>query len=356
MELTSHLTTSEKSLTSKKNIFVILGVARSGTSVLARALKALGIELGNKLTQPGKWNPTGFWEDNDIVYKINQHLFNQLHFRWDSIKLFENHNDQEKMKTMQDSAAHIIQERFQYTDYWGFKDPRTARILPFWQTIFTTLNLNEHYVIALRNPLCSASSLNDLGQKDIEKGLLLWLMHLIPSIEQTHGKKRIVVCYEKTMQDPKHQLERIQRYLNLPAVSKSELEQFAEHFLNQSLDHYPFTYVDLVSHPAAKVSPLILQCYNCLLKLAHDEISFEDAEFVSTWAAIKQEFIKNYPHYTYIDNLLAENTTLQKKLRSIQRSPSWKLIYPLRLIEKVISALRKKIKWLYLFTTSQARI
>src|SRR5688572_10525788 len=76
----------------RKNIFVILGVARSGTSVITRALKALGVDLGKKLTQPGKWNPTGFWEDNDIVYQINQKLLNQLQFRWDSVKLVDNND------------------------------------------------------------------------------------------------------------------------------------------------------------------------------------------------------------------------------------------------------------------------
>jgi hypothetical protein len=55
-----------------KNIFLVLGMARSGTSAITRGLNALGIDLGNKLTPANeKWNPKGFWEDNEVVYQIN---------------------------------------------------------------------------------------------------------------------------------------------------------------------------------------------------------------------------------------------------------------------------------------------
>ena len=46
----------------------ILGTARSGTSVIARGLSALGIDLRDKLIPASKVNPTGFFEDLDIVF------------------------------------------------------------------------------------------------------------------------------------------------------------------------------------------------------------------------------------------------------------------------------------------------
>jgi hypothetical protein len=330
--------------TTAKNIFVILGVARSGTSVLARALKSLGVHLGHKLTAAGKWNPTGFWEDHDVVYQINQHLLDQLHFRWDSVKLLETNFTPKELLAHQTTATNIIRERMKDITDWGFKDPRTVRILPFWQAIFQNLNLNEHYVIALRNPLCSAQSFSDLGTNDIEKGLLLWLMHLIPAIEQTHNKKRLVVSYEKIMQNPQHELSRIQRYFNLPPCAATELQQFEHAFLNKRLDHYHYTQADLIAHPATAISPLILKCYNCLLRLSRDELHFEDAEFTATWLEIQQEFQQNYANYCYIDKLLVENTQFRKKLRSIQRTVSWKMILPLRIIETALKSLRKWIR------------
>ena len=47
-------------------LFVILGMHRSGTSVVSRGLKVLGVDLGNRLIVPDKFNPKGYWEDLDI--------------------------------------------------------------------------------------------------------------------------------------------------------------------------------------------------------------------------------------------------------------------------------------------------
>ena len=53
--------------------------ARSGTSTIAMAMRAAGVDLGNHLTRPSKTvNPKGFGEDNEVVYKINREIFNQI--------------------------------------------------------------------------------------------------------------------------------------------------------------------------------------------------------------------------------------------------------------------------------------
>ncbi|MBV8802034.1 MAG: sulfotransferase [Gammaproteobacteria bacterium] len=327
----------------KKSVFVILGAARSGTSVLARTLKTLGIHLGDKLLPPGKGNPTGFWEDTDIVYQVNQQLLDQLQFPWDSLKLLDPiYYANESCKVIEDVASQILKNRVQEFSPWGFKDPRTVRVLPFWQSIFKKLELTDQYIIALRNPLCSASSfLGDPTKKGLERGLLLWLMHLVPAIENTHGKKRIIVSYENIMQNPQKELGRLQQFFNLSFPTVNNIEEFTKIFLNQSLDHYRYSYDDLVSHPASNISPLISQCYRLFLKLSNDEISFEDPEFLSTWIEIQREFKNSYPAFCYIDKLILQNKQLERSYRAMQRSPSWKLIYPLRIIEKGLHLLKK---------------
>src|ERR671922_675098 len=58
-------------------VIVVLGMHRSGTSVIARGLRVLGVELGNRLMPPFEGNNSkGFWEDLDI----NQLNIEMLHF------------------------------------------------------------------------------------------------------------------------------------------------------------------------------------------------------------------------------------------------------------------------------------
>ena len=120
----------------KRSLFVILGTARSGTSVLARTLKTLGINLGNKLIPPGKGNPTGFWEDTDIVYQVNQHLLDQFQFPWDSIRLLDpNRLTNESCNPIKKVATHILQQRLQEKERFIKRKERSS-------CLFFTINLS----------------------------------------------------------------------------------------------------------------------------------------------------------------------------------------------------------------------
>lgn len=331
----------------QKTIFVVLGMPRSGTSAIARGLKALGIDLGEKLSEADNtWNPKGFWEDADIVYKINRGVLFALNYPWMSVSLIKYEElHQESLHELKIAAALLIKERMGLTSCWGFKDPRTAKVLPFWQAVFTDLNLQDKYVIALRNPLATAYSYQRLSGEDIEVGLLLWLMHLIPAINATHSKKRILVSYDMMMQNPRLQLERMQTQLDLPHLSnQKEYDIYINEFLDKSLQHYEYSLHDLQTHPATAVSPICVKIYDLLLRVAKDECSLESDTFQSEWQSLMQEFDKVYSIYAYINKLLKKNKQLEKNMRSMRKSIPWRLIYPLRIIDDFLRSRRKKVR------------
>ena len=52
---------------SNDRLIVVLGMHRSGTSAITRALKVLGVELGDRLMPAAEDdNDTGYWEDVDF--------------------------------------------------------------------------------------------------------------------------------------------------------------------------------------------------------------------------------------------------------------------------------------------------
>lgn len=320
-------------LANQKNIFVVLGVARSGTSVIIKALNALGIDLGNNFIAANEWNPKGFREDADIVHNVNQKIFDRLHYTLNTLSLFERDlllND--KLSDIRDYAINLLNQRLASVSSWGFKDPRTVRVLAFWQSIFSTLNLRENYVITLRNPLSSAHSYHSsLSGYHVEKKLLLWLLHLLPAIDDTQGKNRIVVNYDLMLQDPQAQLQRLHHQLNLSTVfNQDEVHAFAEEFLDPALRHSDYTYDDLKSHSAITIVPLCLKVYDLLSKLSRDEIRDTDSLFLSAWQEIKAEFAHIYPLFPYIDKLLEKNYGYEKSLHKMKKSFWWKIGAPLR--------------------------
>lgn len=316
----------------RKNIFLILGVPRSGTSVISKGLNSLGIDFGNNLIKSGKWNPTGFFEDYDFVFKVNHKVLSRFGLTWDSLRIVDKQcQTSVELESLHEIAVDLLMERFANTNFWGFKDPQTSRIVPFWEHIFERLNLQSQYIIALRNPLSSAHSFQTMTGNDIQKGLILWLVHLIPAIEATHHKKRVFVSYDAILNNPRFQLERLHQKLGLNWALKSEaINNFSDEFLNKKLHHHEYTIDNLKNHPAANIAPLCLKAYRLLVKLAQDELSWEDETFVMTWQEIINEFEEFYSFYDYVDSLQQKITQLEKSLHRIHKSRLWKMIAPLR--------------------------
>lgn len=328
-----------------KNIFMVLGFARSGTSVITRGLKALGVDLGDRIKerdQKNRWNPTGFFEDEEVIYDINAKVYEKLGHRIRGIPIIDrnafNHHDLSSLKKY---AINMLHQRFSKTNQWGFKNPSSAKIIPFWQSLFEAEKIQDHYIIALRNPLSSASSFAKLTHVDLETGLLLWLTHTIPAVDETLGRRSMVMSYELMMQDPHKQLLRMKSQLNIHS-SLEDIDSYTKQFLNNGLHHHRFNDSDLTNHPAINVSPLCLKVYDLLMKLASDKLSIDSAEFLASWKIIKNEFDSYYPIYCYIDTLLKRNKETQIKIRNIQKSIIWKLFYPIRWTDDLLRKLRVK--------------
>lgn len=66
----------------KKKLIVVLGMHRSGTSLLTRSLKVMNVYLGDNLMPAVKGvNDKGFWEDMD-VFHLNEQILSILSNSW----------------------------------------------------------------------------------------------------------------------------------------------------------------------------------------------------------------------------------------------------------------------------------
>ncbi|MGE3921122.1 MAG: sulfotransferase family protein [Gammaproteobacteria bacterium] len=174
---------SEQSLTerhSENQLYVVLGMHRSGTSALSRALKVFNIDHGDNLVEAGFDNVHGFWETWDIVH-INDKVLATSQLYWDSPGYFSQASlSSEEIQPLLMEAAELIKTKLQRFHQWCFKDPRTIRVLPFWLKIFEMLSVEPKFLLVKRNPLDVAESLKKRDQMPIEKGLLLWFLHNYP--------------------------------------------------------------------------------------------------------------------------------------------------------------------------------
>ena len=262
---------------------LVLGMHRSGTSALARGLQMLGVYLGNDFLSPRPDNPTGYWEDRNI-YEINERLLAVLGLRWEDVALIDDARWQEpEVEALRTEAVKYLESQFVSHPLWGFKDPRTIRLLPFWHSALRRLEVDESYLVVIRNPRSVALSLSKRHGMDAITAHLLWLVYVVPYLSGIAGRPFIVTDYDIVMADPRRELERIARGLKIPLDDTNEagIAQFASNFLDPNLRHSFFDESDFETTPSLR--PLTREAYLWLRRLATDRIGTDSAQFWSAW-------------------------------------------------------------------------
>ena len=188
----------------------VLGVGRSGTSLTARALNVLGVDLGPQETmlQPSEINPKGYWEQREVV-DLNDEILAALGGEWwcppprpPGWELAEG------MAGLRGRIADLVERSFARSSRWGFKDPRTTLTLPIWRAVLGELD----YVICLRNPLeVRASAVGALPEGGDE--IALWLHYGCEALRLTAGHRRVFVFYEEWLHDADEVAIRLERFL-----------------------------------------------------------------------------------------------------------------------------------------------
>lgn len=276
-------------LDSSRRVIVVLGMHRSGTSVFARGLPVLGVELGDRLMAPDPYNPRGFWEDLDVV-GINQRVLATLGRDWRSPTLIDPANwGSAVLDPMVSEAEQLLNSRLERYRTWGFKDPRLCLLLPFWQPIFRRLGLRESYLIALRNPRAVADSLETRDQIFPDLSHLLWLLHLDAALLNTVGKPRVVVDYDEMLLRPRAQLDRIAKELEFapPVADDPVLHSYEARFLDPKLRHHRHS--DDVSPSDSHLTKLALAVFRSLQAVALERPGLGDRDLRAVAEEVKSE-------------------------------------------------------------------
>ncbi len=297
----------------RQRAVLVLGAGRSGTSIVTRAIQAIGVELGNDFKPPSRKNPTGFFEDAELL-RLSKKLRRALGLRPDSLRLLDTSVwSSPKVMPFYDEFAAAIKQRFAHAPIWGFKYARTMRLLPFWERLFEKMNIAPSYVMPIRNPLSVARSRAKLdshrGQQ--ENSDLEWLANVVPFFDRVQGGRLAVVDYDKLMENPVAQLERLTLRLELPPSDERarEIQVFAHEFLKPGLQHTRFSIGDLEN--ASNINILVRNAYRWLDRLASDEISPADDKLWKDWATIRADVFALGPILERLDVLARERRYAQ---------------------------------------------
>ncbi len=266
-----------------RRAMLILGMHRSGTSAFARGMQALGVYLGNNFLSTRPDNPTGYWEDRNIC-ELNERLLAVFGLKWTDVSLIHEARWREPaVQSLRSEAVEYLRANFRGRSLWGYKDPRTIRLLPFWQSVLRYLEVDECYLVAIRNPLSVAASLFQRQGMDTVTAHRLWLVYMVPYLGAIANRRFVVADYDLLMAGPQGELERIARALEIPLDESTlaEIQRFTADFLDSNLRHNLFSEYDF--EPTLNLTPLAREAYLWLRQLATDRIAHDSSRFWEAW-------------------------------------------------------------------------
>lgn len=285
-----------------KRAVLVVGMPPSGTSVLSRGLHSLGIFLGDSFSPCNEWNPERYFEHTDIA-GLNDTLLALVGKRWHSLALPPWAEMEPLFEPYKAQAVALLEKDFAGQALCAVIDPRSSRLMPFWQSVFETAGVRDSYVIALRTPGSVARSLSARNGFRPEKSCLLWLQHLVAAMRDTQGKARVVVDHDALMAQPAAQLRRIAATLELrvTAETRQATAEYEECVLAESLEHSPEDPSTLWRDP--RIGELVARTYELLRRLAHDGVNTpkEQAAFVGEWRSIEDILQAIAPVFHYLD-------------------------------------------------------
>jgi hypothetical protein len=224
--------------------------------MIARALNLCGLNLGkdDQLLGPADSNPLGHFEHAEVL-RINETLLAHFGGSWDNPPELQPGWEKDSSLSHLAADAKQLVGTFSETALWGWKEPRSTLLLPFWKSIVPGLR----FVICVRSPLDVARSLQKRNGISIGGGASLWHQYCQAAIRDTVGSPRIVTFYEDYFRDSVAEINRITQFCGLvPPWNLSELRDFVAH----ELRHHASETEDLLNAPMIPAQCKLL--YSCL--------------------------------------------------------------------------------------------
>lgn len=145
---------------------IVIGMHRSGTSLVTELLRELGVHIGMKLDNHN---------ESECFKRINQHLLQDQDAYWSDPLSFVSQLDSDKfVETSAKRALELFDKwkecygQIGSDQLWGWKDPRNTLTLPIWLKLFPEAKV----IHVVRNGIDVAISLR-------KRDLISWLLSIL---------------------------------------------------------------------------------------------------------------------------------------------------------------------------------
>ena len=336
----------------QRKAILILGMHRSGTSLLGGMVNALGA-AGPKTVIPGdENNPRGYWESMR-VNTVASNLLAAAGSNWyDWLPLDPDWMASGKAEAHRHKLKAILASEFGDQPLFFIKDPRLCRFIPLLSSILAEMRVDAVAMLPVRNPLEVAASIRTRDGLPIAKSLMVWLSHVLDAELHSRRMPRSLLLHEKVLLDWQNELSKAAGTTGLVWPTPPDQARVAVgNFLSHDLHHERRSVEDLHKHD--DVTPMVGDSYEILRAMARDGDSpalrdrldrirshFDDSRALLRQAIVAEQSIARQLVddrdllLRDRDTLILERESLIQTRDAMLASTSWRLTAPLRRLRK----------------------
>ncbi len=251
----------------KREIVLVSGMHRSGTSAFARVCNLAGGALPHPLVEPAVGNELGHWEPAEVVAMNDRALLSAGGDVNSVVPVSPAWLRSEPARQFTAEVEGYIARLGDGPQTWFIKDPRIALLAGLWSEGVERTGVVPRFVVAFRNPWEVAASLTKRQLHHfpdevwpVERGLSLWLNYMLAIERKTRGLPRSFVSYEGFLGDWSGELSRVFRQLGLaPPQIDEEAEKAIGAFLRPDERHARHEVLQTRSGLATRVYEILLE-------------------------------------------------------------------------------------------------
>ena len=206
---------------------VIVGMHRSGTSATSLALRALGLYIGSDDDLKGgdEFNQDGYGENRKMI-ALNFGVMSEFETTGSLLhELPKNWHDFPEYAPWMKQALSVLPEALGGHEFWGWKNPQSALMLPFFLEVFRKLERKPYFIMPVRNPLDVANSLARRDNMPQLAAIGAWMHYTLTALKDLQDEDLLLFSYSDFLENPRACLE--PRILSLPVTAPSD-ETWAE--------------------------------------------------------------------------------------------------------------------------------
>ena len=197
-----------------KQVILIFGPGRSGTSLVARLISELGADLGENLIEGNKSNPDGYFEDREIVaiHKKLLGIFTPADSYGATLPLPKDWLGHEAVAETESRLRSHTEKKLLDHDRIAIKDPRISMLLPIWQRVAKSIGVDLKCVICIRHPAAMAASQEKATMIPIPVSEAMWLTCTAYAFDYLQNDG-VIVDFEAMISSPTTSVKRICNYV-----------------------------------------------------------------------------------------------------------------------------------------------